>query len=92
MHISYSESTTEKEAPRPKPRQRTFGLNLQATEKQHEETESQDLSRHQTSSASILLSTDTSDSIAVKNFSSMVKFLLLHAINILRIKVKEKIV
>ncbi|XP_026214746.1 microtubule-associated protein 9 [Anabas testudineus] len=61
-HVSL-EDVTDKEPPRPKPRQRTLGLSLHAAEKLPEETESQDFSRTQTSSASIHLSTDTSSNI-----------------------------
>ncbi|KAF1395204.1 hypothetical protein PFLUV_G00009120 [Perca fluviatilis] len=61
-HVSSAD--TEREPPRPKPRQRTLGLSLQAAEKIAEDTESQDLSRPQTSSASIPLSTDMSSNIA----------------------------
>ncbi|XP_044047075.1 microtubule-associated protein 9 isoform X2 [Siniperca chuatsi] len=62
-HVSSADSATEREPPRPKPRQRTLGLSLHATEKIAEDAESQDLSRPQTSSASIPLSTDTSSNI-----------------------------
>ncbi|XP_028458255.1 microtubule-associated protein 9 isoform X2 [Perca flavescens] len=61
-HVSSAD--TEREPPRPKPRQRTLGLSLQAAEKIAEDAESQDLSRPQTSSASIPLSTDMSSNIA----------------------------
>ncbi|KAM6939710.1 microtubule-associated protein 9 [Xenentodon cancila] len=57
------DTVTEREPPKPKPRQRTLGLKFQPTEKPAEETASQDLSRPQTSSASIPLSTDTSSNI-----------------------------
>ncbi|XP_045904071.1 microtubule-associated protein 9 isoform X1 [Micropterus dolomieu] len=63
-HMSSADSAMEREPPRPKPRQRTLGLSLHATEKIAEDAESQDLSRPQTSSASIPLSTDTSTNIA----------------------------
>ncbi|XP_042341735.1 microtubule-associated protein 9 [Plectropomus leopardus] len=59
-----SSADTDREPPRPKPRQRTLGLSIQAAEKIAEDAESQDLSRTQTSSASIPLSTDMSSSIA----------------------------
>ncbi|KAM9856989.1 LOW QUALITY PROTEIN: uncharacterized protein ACBR49_000660 [Aulostomus maculatus] len=58
------ESGTEREPPRPKPRQRTLGLNLHVTEKKAEDAGSQDISRPQTSSMSIPLSSDTSKSIS----------------------------
>lgn len=71
MHTSTncydSDSATEREPPRPKPRQRTLGLSLPTTENIAEDAESQDLSRPQTSSASIPLSTDTSSNIAVRS-------------------------
>lgn len=60
-------SDTEREPPRPKPRQRTLGLSHHAAEKIAEDAESQDLSRPQTSSASIPLSTDMSSNIAVRS-------------------------
>ncbi|XP_029290683.1 microtubule-associated protein 9 [Cottoperca gobio] len=56
-HVSSAD--TQREPPRPKPRQRTLGLSLHAAEKVAEHVESQDLSRPQTSSASIPLSADT---------------------------------
>ncbi|XP_041840299.1 microtubule-associated protein 9 [Melanotaenia boesemani] len=62
-HLNYTnspDSVTEREPPRPKPRQRTLGLRFQATEKPAEENGSQDLSRSQTSSASVHHSTATS--------------------------------
>ncbi|XP_029361336.1 microtubule-associated protein 9 isoform X2 [Echeneis naucrates] len=59
----------EREPPRPKPRQRTLGLSLHTAEKPAEETESQDVSRPQTSSTSIPLSTDASSSTAMKSCS-----------------------
>ncbi|XP_059184341.1 microtubule-associated protein 9 [Centropristis striata] len=59
-----SSADAEREPPRPKPRQRTLGLSLQTAEKIAEDAESQDLSRPQTSSASIPLSTGTSSNIA----------------------------
>ncbi|KAM7419209.1 hypothetical protein PAMA_016363 [Pampus argenteus] len=62
-HMSSADSVTESEPPRPKPRQRTLGFSVQATEKIAEDTESQDISRPQTSSTSIPLSTDTSSNI-----------------------------
>uniref|UniRef100_A0A3B5B275 Microtubule-associated protein 9 n=1 Tax=Stegastes partitus TaxID=144197 RepID=A0A3B5B275_9TELE len=58
--------------PRPKPRQRTLGLSVHATQKLTEETTSQDLSRPQTSSASIPLSSDTSSNIAIRSCSPQV--------------------
>lgn len=65
----YSDSATEREPPRPKPRQRTLGLSLHATEKIAEDAESQDVSRPQTSSTSIPISTGTSSNIAVRSCS-----------------------
>nr|XP_046269641.1 microtubule-associated protein 9 [Scatophagus argus] len=62
-HTSSADGASEREPPRPKPRQRTLGLNLHTAEKIAEDAESQDLSRPQTSSASIPLSTDTSSNI-----------------------------
>uniref|UniRef100_A0A8D0A2G5 Microtubule-associated protein 9 n=1 Tax=Sander lucioperca TaxID=283035 RepID=A0A8D0A2G5_SANLU len=59
--------TCSMEPPRPKPRQRTLGLSHHAAEKIAEDAESQDLSRPQTSSASIPLSTDMSSNIAVRS-------------------------
>lgn len=61
-HVSSAD--TDREPPRPKPRQRTLGLSLHAAEKIAEDAESQDLSRPQTSSMSIPLSSDTSSNIA----------------------------
>lgn len=61
-HMASADSVPEREPPRPKPRQRTLGLSIHATEKPAEEF--QDLSRPQTSSASIPLSADTSGTIA----------------------------
>uniref|UniRef100_A0A1A8GNI6 Microtubule-associated protein 9 n=1 Tax=Nothobranchius korthausae TaxID=1143690 RepID=A0A1A8GNI6_9TELE len=55
-----AECVAEREPPKPKPRQRTFGLNSHTSEKPVEETESQDPTRPQTSSVSVLCSTDTS--------------------------------
>ncbi|KAK5866083.1 hypothetical protein PBY51_020300 [Eleginops maclovinus] len=57
-HVSTAD--TEREPPKPKPRQRTLGLGLHTAAKIAESGESQELSRPQTSSASIPLSTDTS--------------------------------
>ncbi|KAM3623890.1 uncharacterized protein V6R79_016758 [Siganus canaliculatus] len=68
-HVSSADSATEREPPRPKPRQRTLGLTLHAVEKIAEDTESQDLSRPQTSSVSIPLSTDASSNIAIRSCS-----------------------
>ncbi|XP_071361420.1 microtubule-associated protein 9 [Trachinotus anak] len=68
-HMPAADSATEREPPRPKPRQRTLGLSLHAAEKLAEETESQDLSRPQTSSASIPLSADTSSNTAMRSYS-----------------------
>ncbi|XP_008276683.1 microtubule-associated protein 9 [Stegastes partitus] len=62
-------ASAEREPPRPKPRQRTLGLSVHATQKLTEETTSQDLSRPQTSSASIPLSSDTSSNIAIRSCS-----------------------
>ncbi|KAI3353212.1 hypothetical protein L3Q82_019769 [Scortum barcoo] len=67
--VSSAESLAEREPPRPKPRQRTLGLSLQATEKIAGDADSQDLSRPQTSSASIPLSTDMSSNITVRSLS-----------------------
>ncbi|XP_047434708.1 microtubule-associated protein 9 [Mugil cephalus] len=64
-----SGSVTETEPPRPKPRQRTLGLSFPAAERPAEETEPQDLSRPQTSSASIPLSANTSSSTAERSYS-----------------------
>uniref|UniRef100_A0A4W6BNL9 Microtubule-associated protein 9 n=1 Tax=Lates calcarifer TaxID=8187 RepID=A0A4W6BNL9_LATCA len=55
--------------PDPNRRQRTLGLSPLTAEKPPEETEAQDLSRPQTSSASIPLSTDTSSNTAVRSSS-----------------------
>ncbi|KAM4585445.1 microtubule-associated protein 9 isoform 1-T2 [Odontesthes bonariensis] len=63
-HAISVDSVAETEPPRPKPRQRTLGLKANVTEKPAEETASQDVSRPQTTSASIPLSTATSSSIA----------------------------
>lgn len=60
----YSDSVSEREPPRPKPRQRTLRLSFHTSEKPAEDF--QDLSRPQTSSVSIPLSTDTSGTIAVR--------------------------
>ncbi|XP_022614201.1 microtubule-associated protein 9 [Seriola dumerili] len=68
-HVPAADSATEMEPPRPKPRQRTLGLNLHAAEKLAEDTESQDLSRPQTSSASIPFSIDTSSNTAMRSCS-----------------------
>ncbi|XP_062420766.1 microtubule-associated protein 9 [Pungitius pungitius] len=59
-----SSPDTNREPPRPKPRQRTLGLGLRAVEKAAEDAGSPDVSRPQTSSASIPLSPDTSSSLA----------------------------
>ncbi|XP_072239364.1 small integral membrane protein 14 isoform X1 [Leuresthes tenuis] len=61
-HANSVDGVAEMEPPRPKPRQRTLGLKV--TEKPAEESASQDVSRPQTSSASIPLSNATSSSIA----------------------------
>ncbi|GAA6232953.1 microtubule-associated protein 9 [Lates japonicus] len=63
-HEPSADSLAEREPPRPKPRQRTLGLSPHTAEKPPDETEAQDLSRPQTSSASIPLSTDTSSNTA----------------------------
>uniref|UniRef100_A0A3Q4HFY6 Microtubule-associated protein 9 n=1 Tax=Neolamprologus brichardi TaxID=32507 RepID=A0A3Q4HFY6_NEOBR len=63
-------SVSEREPPRPKPRQRTLGLSFHTSEKPAEDLE--DLSRPQTSSISIPLSTDTSGTIAVRSCSPAV--------------------
>ncbi|KAK2918989.1 hypothetical protein Q8A73_003360 [Channa argus] len=63
QHVSSTDSATEKQPPRPKPRQRTLGLSRHVAERPLEETESQDIVRTQTSSASIPVSTDTSTNI-----------------------------
>lgn len=63
----YSDDAAEREPPRPKPRQRTLGLS--ATEKIDEDAESQDLSRPQTSSASIPVSFDRSSNVTVRSCS-----------------------
>ncbi|XP_040001063.1 microtubule-associated protein 9 [Xiphias gladius] len=68
-HVPSADNAAKREPPRPKPRQRTLGLSLHAAEKPPEETDSQDLSRPQTSSASIPLSTDTSSNTAVRSCS-----------------------
>lgn len=68
--VIYSDSAAEREPPRPKPRQRTLGMSLQATGKMPDDAQSQDLSRPQTSSASIPLSTDTSSNSVVRSFST----------------------
>ncbi|CAG5939445.1 unnamed protein product [Menidia menidia] len=62
-HAISVDSVTDREPPKPKPRQRTLGLKANVTEKPAEEVGSQDISRPQTSSASIPLSTATSSSI-----------------------------
>ncbi|XP_023148452.2 microtubule-associated protein 9 [Amphiprion ocellaris] len=67
--LNHADCTTEREPPRPKPRQRTLGLSALATEKLTEETGSQDLSRPQTSSASLPFSSDTSSNVAVRSCS-----------------------
>ncbi|XP_035762259.1 microtubule-associated protein 9 isoform X2 [Neolamprologus brichardi] len=61
-HTASADSVSEREPPRPKPRQRTLGLSFHTSEKPAEDLE--DLSRPQTSSISIPLSTDTSGTIA----------------------------
>ncbi|KAM8878304.1 microtubule-associated protein 9 isoform 2-T2 [Spinachia spinachia] len=58
-----SSADTNREPPRPKPRQRTLGLVHGAVEKTAEDAGSPDVSRPQTSSASIPLSSDTSSSL-----------------------------
>ncbi|XP_026159405.1 microtubule-associated protein 9 isoform X2 [Mastacembelus armatus] len=63
-HVSLADNATESGPPRPKPRQRTLGLSLQEAENLPEETESQDLSRPQTTSASIPVSINTSSNIS----------------------------
>ncbi|KAM9363415.1 LOW QUALITY PROTEIN: microtubule-associated protein 9 [Symphorus nematophorus] len=68
-HMSSAGLAAEREPPRPKPRQRTLGLTLYTAEKIAEDAESQDLSRPQTSSASIPLSTDMSSNITVRSCS-----------------------
>ncbi|XP_040892485.1 microtubule-associated protein 9 [Toxotes jaculatrix] len=68
-HVLSADSAAEQEPPRPKPRQRTLGLSLHAAEKLPIETESQDLSRPQTSSASIPLSADTSSNTTARSCS-----------------------
>uniref|UniRef100_A0A665WH80 Microtubule-associated protein 9 n=1 Tax=Echeneis naucrates TaxID=173247 RepID=A0A665WH80_ECHNA len=70
--FNHSEGAAEREPPRPKPRQRTLGLSLHTAEKPAEETESQDVSRPQTSSTSIPLSTDASSSTAMKSCSPQI--------------------
>ncbi|XP_075948083.1 microtubule-associated protein 9 [Anarhichas minor] len=67
-----SSADTNREPPRPKPRQRTLGLSLHAAEKMAEDAGSPDLSRPQTSSASIPLSPDTSSNTAWKEGSQAV--------------------
>uniref|UniRef100_A0A1A7WQ62 Microtubule-associated protein 9 n=1 Tax=Iconisemion striatum TaxID=60296 RepID=A0A1A7WQ62_9TELE len=62
-NIISAERVAEREPPKPKPRQRTFGLKSHILEKPVEETESQDPNRPQTSSVSVLFSTDTSSNI-----------------------------
>nr|XP_012778206.1 microtubule-associated protein 9 [Maylandia zebra] len=61
-HTASADSVSEREPPRPKPRQRTLRLSFHTSEKPAEDF--QDLSRPQTSSVSIPLSTDTSGTIA----------------------------
>ncbi|XP_069553588.1 microtubule-associated protein 9 isoform X1 [Brachyistius frenatus] len=68
-HAVSAGSVIEREPPRPKPRQRTVGLSSHTREKPAEEAESQSLSRPQTSSASIPLSSDASSNIAVRSCS-----------------------
>ncbi|XP_038128757.1 microtubule-associated protein 9 [Cyprinodon tularosa] len=61
-----ADSVTEKEPPKPKPRQRTLGLKPNISQnKAEEESGTQDFSRSQTSSMSILFSTDASSTIAL---------------------------
>ncbi|XP_068561547.1 microtubule-associated protein 9 [Cebidichthys violaceus] len=67
-----SSADTNREPPRPKPRQRTLGLSLHAVEKTAEDAGSPDLSRPQTSSASIPFSPDTSSNTAWKEGSQAV--------------------
>ncbi|KAM6941719.1 microtubule-associated protein 9 [Lycodopsis pacificus] len=67
-----SSADTNREPPRPKPRQRTLGLSLHAAEKTAEDAGSPDLSKPQTSSASIPLSPDTSSNTAWKEGSQAV--------------------
>uniref|UniRef100_A0A8C6L8P2 Microtubule-associated protein 9 n=1 Tax=Nothobranchius furzeri TaxID=105023 RepID=A0A8C6L8P2_NOTFU len=69
------ECVAEREPPKPKPRQRTFGLNSHTSEKPVEETETQDPNRPQTSSVSVLCSTDTSSH---NNVRFMCLFYCLH--------------
>ncbi|XP_054460981.1 microtubule-associated protein 9 [Anoplopoma fimbria] len=71
-HVSSAD--TNREPPRPKPRQRTLGLSRHAVEKTPEDAGSLDLSRPQTSSASIPLSSDTSSNIAWTEGSNTVSF------------------
>uniref|UniRef100_A0A8D3BM99 Microtubule-associated protein 9 n=1 Tax=Scophthalmus maximus TaxID=52904 RepID=A0A8D3BM99_SCOMX len=68
-HTPSGDIATEREPPKPKPRQRTLVLSSQVAQKLPEEMESQDLSRPQTSSASIPLSTDASSNTAVRSCS-----------------------
>ncbi|XP_029948743.1 microtubule-associated protein 9 [Salarias fasciatus] len=68
-HTASAGDVSNREPPKPKPRQRTLGLSLHAVEKPPEETENQDISRPQTSSASIPLSNDTSSVTAVRSCS-----------------------
>ncbi|XP_034441572.1 microtubule-associated protein 9 [Hippoglossus hippoglossus] len=68
-HVPSADIPTEREPPKPKPRQRTLGLLSHAVEKTPEESESQDLSRPQTSSASIPLSSGASSNTAVRSCS-----------------------
>uniref|UniRef100_A0A8D3AF04 Microtubule-associated protein 9 n=1 Tax=Scophthalmus maximus TaxID=52904 RepID=A0A8D3AF04_SCOMX len=75
----YSDIATEREPPKPKPRQRTLVLSSQVAQKLPEEMESQDLSRPQTSSASIPLSTDASSNTAVRSCSPHVGFSFFHS-------------
>ncbi|XP_060951121.1 microtubule-associated protein 9 [Limanda limanda] len=63
-HVPSADIPTERDPPKPKPRQRTVGLISHAVEKTPEESESQDLSRPQTSSASIPLSSGASSTSA----------------------------
>ncbi|CAB1436907.1 unnamed protein product [Pleuronectes platessa] len=68
-HVPSPDIPNEREPPKPKPRQRTLGLLSHAVEKTPEESESQDLSRPQTSSASIPLSSGASSNSAVRSCS-----------------------
>lgn len=61
---------TEREPPKPKPRQRTLGLSLHPKEKIAESGDSQEVSRPQTSSASIPLSTDSPSNNTVRTLIS----------------------